>query len=108
MVNNTVHKSIIVQKLKALGPVHYFYPGLLLALINRFQAVKLLFHTLDDFKLSPRSPNSSHLGPLLFLLFINDFPELFDGTVLWYFADDINYFAQLLNSSPDPEVIQNY
>ena len=46
-------------------------------------------------------PQGSVLGPLLFLLFINDVTDLFDGTVVnvkWY-ADDIQIYFEIVNNA---------
>jgi len=45
-------------------------------------------------------PQSSVLGPLLFLLFINDITDLFDGTVnVKLYADDIKIYYEIVNNA---------
>ncbi|KAF0767643.1 putative RNA-directed DNA polymerase [Aphis craccivora] len=55
-------------------------------------AVKLLSVVSTDFIVHSRVLQRSHLGPLLFILFINDFPSIFNSPInVLLFADDAKH-----------------
>ena len=90
---DTVNHQILLKKLEAYGirgiPLEWFTSYL----ENRQQYVAI-----DDIK-SPRQvmtcgiPQGSTLGPLLFLIYINDLPKCSDSLTFRVFADDTNLFA---------------
>jgi len=75
---------------------------------NRSQSVKISFHVSDDFQVpSAGVPQGSHLGPLLFIVFINDLPRVFKNSVKsWLFADDAKLFSSIKSLS-DSEILQD-
>ena len=50
-------------------------------------------------------PQGSILGPLLFLLFINDMPDCTEPSILSLFADDVKCF-RIINNIKDCEQLQ--
>ena len=63
---------------------------------GRRQRVTVLGATSEDLLVTSRVPQGSILGPALFLLYVNDFPEVisFSSRVLM-FADDTKIFSEI-------------
>lgn len=64
--------------------------------LNSFaQAVKVSHHISNDFIVNSGIPQSSHSGPLIFILFINYLPYIFDSLVniLLYCDGAKNFFT---------------
>ena len=51
-------------------------------------------------------PQDSHLGPLLFTLFINDLPSVFRNSNILIYADDIEIFL-IINNIEDQVLLQD-
>ena len=72
-------------------------------LTNRFQRVLLNGQTSEWLPVKAGVPQGSILGPLLFLIYINDLSENIESTVK-LFADDTSLFSVIHNNNTSAEV----
>ena len=100
---DTVNHNILFDKLE-----HYGIRGLALKWVksyfsNRLQFVDFNGHVSSRFNISCGVPQGSILGPLFFLLYINDIVNASTALQLILFADDTNVFL----SGKDPDYLVN-
>ena len=74
-------------------------------LTGRTQSVSFNGYSSEFLKVSSGIPQGSHLGPLIFVLFINDLPTVLKFSKILLFADDAKIF-RYTNSSDDCEKLQ--
>ena len=91
---DTVNHNILIGKLE-----HYGIRGNFLKLISSYLENRKQYTTLNNCKSSTDSmnygvPQGSVLGPLFFILFINDLPNCYQLADFRIFADDTNVFFQ--------------
>ena len=91
---DTIDHKILASKLK-----HYGVRGCTLSLIesylsNRLQKVSVLGEISDPLPVIYGVPQGSCLGPLLFLIYINDLGKISNDSEIILFADDTNIFVQ--------------
>ena len=89
---DTVNHSILLQKME-----HYGVRGTALNwftsyLSERQQYVSVNGNTSDQLEISCGVPQGSVLGPLLFLIYINDLPNVSKFLSFFLFADDTNIY----------------
>ena len=63
-------------------------------LSNRKQYVSVNGNTSDELIITHGVPQGSVLGPLLFLMFINDLPDVSKHLTFYLFADDTNIYLE--------------
>jgi hypothetical protein len=104
---DTVCHAKLLHKLSAVG-----IDGQLLAWIGNFlsgrtQVTRVGYSYSESASLTSGVIQGSCLGPLLFLVYINDVVELFgQGTVCKLFADDIKLYC-VIESSDDSDCLQS-
>ena len=99
---DTVNHDILLNKLE-----HYRVSGIALDwfasyLSNRNQYVSVNGHMSDYLNITWGVPQGSVLGPLLFLIYINDLPNISKLLSFYLFADDTNIYFE----APDMFILQ--
>ena len=92
---DTVNHNILLSKLHRYGIRGAAYDWFKSYLSNRYQYVSLLGYDSRMKKIEHGVPQGSVLGPLLFLIYINDLPKAIKNYFVYLFVDDTN----LLNIS---------
>ena len=103
---DTIDHGILIKNLK-----HYGVRGSVLSLLtiylqNRQQCVSVLGETSESLPFIYGVPQGSCLGPLLFLIYINDLGKISKSCEIILFADDTNIFV--CNSTKILNIISNY
>ena len=94
---DTVNQTILLQKLEHYGirgiPLQWFKSYL----TGRKQYVSVCANTSETLEIKCGVPQGSVLGPLLFLLYINDLAKVSKKLTFFLFADDTNIYYESSN-----------
>jgi hypothetical protein len=91
--------SMLLTKLTAYGLHLSTIDWIRAFLHNRKQKVKLLTGFSDCIKCSSGVPQGSVLGPLLFLIYVNDLPSVVKNGTIKMYADDAKVYKSVRNNA---------
>ena len=94
---DTVDHELLVEKLKVYGIRGVANKWLQNYLTNRKQYVVIDDHSSDMLDMTCGVPQGSVLGPILFIIYINDICNVSDVVKCVLFADDTNIFCSEKN-----------
>ena len=89
----------LLTKLWSIGITGNLWSWFKAYLSNRQQCVTINGALSDSFPVTSGVPQGSILGPLLFLVFINDLPSTVKSALILMFADDIKCTKRISNFS---------
>lgn len=102
---DSVSRKVLISKLRELGIVDPLLSWINDYLRYRKQIVRIEDSNSREILVTSGVPQGSHLGPLLFILFINDLPLVLRHCQILLYTDDAKLFAPV-NSIDDAQLVQ--
>lgn len=90
-----LNHKVLLLKLRKLGLNDNFLNWIKSYLEHRKYSVLYNNYQSEVFTVGSGVPQGSHLGPLLFILFINDLPEVIKYSEIQIYADDVKIFKDV-------------
>lgn len=90
---DTVPHALLAKKLHTIGFGGNLMKLLVSYLHNRYQRVRIGNKLSTAKKVTSGVPQGSILGPLFFIIFVNDLPETIDNSASYGFADDFKIIS---------------
>ena len=104
---DTISHDVILDKLKTYAVLDIEIAWFTDYLFNRSQQVEIGNQKSTHFKVMSGVPQGSILGPLLFLLFFDDFPEQLSQTKCIQYADDTVVYVAHDNSTTIEKILND-
>ncbi len=104
---DTVNHLVLVAKLRSLGISESVVSWISNYLSYRTQCVKIGDCFSTPVSIASGVPQGSILGPLLFLCYINDLPEVLINSKAYIFADDAKIYLQFPSSESNQKLVQD-
>ena len=93
---DSVNHDLLIRKLENYGVRGNMLKWTQSYLTGRSAQVKIKNHISESFEIQSGVPQGSHLGPLLFILFINDITEVIKYSEILLFADDAKLYKNIV------------